>query len=52
MGVTDGMHCSLVRNLSHNKQGGETVQDWMPMEGAGMEAQWARFGGESLPWLG
>lgn len=48
MGLTDSMYYSLIRNLFCNKQE-ETVQDWMFMEGAGIEAQWARFGGESLP---
>ena len=49
MGLTDSMYYSLIRNLFRNKQGEETVQDWMSVEGAGIEAQWARFGGESLP---
>lgn len=49
LGLTDSMYYGLIRSLFCNKQREETVQDWMSMEGAGIEAQGARFGGESLP---
>lgn len=48
MGVTDSMYYIFIGNLSHSNQGGGSVQDEIPVEGIGIEAQWARFGGESL----